>query len=245
MRSPAARRSSSFRRPSRIRARAGAANSTRASRRATSSTSSIEIGRTPRTRLFGMIIIRRQVRLFDCKTLAGLKGLAAHAVMRGDLDSVLAGVGVALGGEAENSRYVALGVERLAAIRARLRLAVEHLAAGRQYRDVVTDVDGVGLSELVAYYVEERPNRVSGPVSRFRQRFPVVLPAVEADIANHQRVARVHTASMHLEGYFARGRGFAHQIGERDGGFISARIGQWRDRDLLADRVLPVLVLRS
>ncbi len=28
--------------------------------------------------------IRRQVRLFDCKTLAGFRGLVAHAVMRGD-----------------------------------------------------------------------------------------------------------------------------------------------------------------
>src|ERR1039458_6679081 len=75
--------------------------------------------------------IRRPVRLFDCKTLAGLAGLVAHAVMCGDRHGVLAGMCVVLGGQAKNGGHVALGIERLAAIGARLRLGVKHLPAGR------------------------------------------------------------------------------------------------------------------
>src|ERR1017187_3075533 len=201
MRSPAARRSSSFTRPCRIRARAGSANSTRASRRATSSTSSIEIGRRPRTRLFGMmIIIRRQGRLFDCKTLAALESLAAHAVLCGEGHSVTAGAGVALGGQAENGGHVALGIERLAAVCARRRLGVKHLAARREHRYIVTDIDGVAVPILVADDIEAGPDRVAGPVSGLRQSFPVILSAVEADIANHQRVAGVDATPADFEG---------------------------------------------
>ena len=35
-----------------------------------------------------LILVRREVRLFDCKTLTSLEGLVADAVMRGEYDHV-------------------------------------------------------------------------------------------------------------------------------------------------------------
>ena len=64
------------------------------------------------------------------------------------------------------------------------------------------DIALVPGAQLVAGDVEARPDRIAAPIGGHRQRFRIVLGAIELKIPDGQRLARLDHPAAHFKGRF-------------------------------------------
>src|ERR1700733_15248487 len=130
-------------------------------------------------------------RLFNIEVLAGFVILVADLIVHRDHHAILSWADVGLQVEAHDAGHITLWVEGLALLDGRFRLRPQLLAAGRDHRHAVADLDGVILAILESCYVEAGPDRVSRPVGGLLQGLGILLSTVKAEIADDQRIARL------------------------------------------------------